>query len=406
MEAYERLIRYIGIDTVSDEESETTPSTPCQFDLSRALEREMREMGLQDVYLDDHAYVYGKIPATAGLENAAKIGFIAHLDTVTTGKNGPAQYRMVPDYDGGPVALGDSGLTLDPATFPHLKNMVGETLITTDGTMVLGADDKAGIAEILTMCEHLLQSDRPHGPISVCFTPDEEIGHGAALLDLERFGAELAYTADGSAVGEIEYETFNAASAKWEIEGVSVHPGSAKDVMINAARVATEIDHLLPANERPRDTEGYQGFYHLTDLAGDVSHAKVQYIIRDHDSARFEERKEIMRGVEKTINARYGAQVAKVTITDQYRNMRQVIEEHPEVVEAARAAIRGVGLEPVSNPIRGGTDGAQLSFRGLPCPNLGTGGYSFHGPYEHISAQQMDKAVRVLEGIVDWFAKR
>ena len=406
MEAYERLIRYIGIDTVSDEESETTPSTPCQFDLARALEREMKEMGLQDVYLDDHAYVYGKIPATAGLENATKIGFIAHLDTVTTGKNGPAQYRMVPDYDGGPVALGDSGLTLDPETFPHLKNMVGETLITTDGTMVLGADDKAGIAEILTMCEHLLQSDCPHGPISVCFTPDEEIGHGAALLDLERFGAELAYTADGSAVGEIEYETFNAASAKWEIEGVSVHPGSAKDVMINAARVATEIDHLLPANERPRDTEGYQGFYHLTDLAGDVSHAKVQYIIRDHDSARFEERKEIMRGVEKTINARYGAQVAKVTITDQYRNMRQVIEEHPEVVEAARAAIRGVGLEPVSNPIRGGTDGAQLSFRGLPCPNLGTGGYSFHGPYEHISAQQMDKAVRVLEGIVDWFAKR
>ena len=406
MEAYERLIRYIGIDTVSDEESETTPSTPCQFDLARALEREMKEMGLQDVYLDDHAYVYGKIPATAGLENATKIGFIAHLDTVTTGKNGPAQYRMVPDYDGGPVALGDSGLTLDPETFPHLKNMVGETLITTDGTMVLGADDKAGIAEILTMCEHLLQSDCPHGPISVCFTPDEEIGHGAALLDLERFGAELAYTADGSAVGEIEYETFNAASAKWEIEGVSVHPGSAKDVMINAARVATEIDHLLPANERPRDTEGYQGFYHLTDLAGDVSHAKVQYIIRDHDSAHFEERKEIMRGVEKTINARYGAQVAKVTITDQYRNMRQVIEEHPEVVEAARAAIRGVGLEPVSNPIRGGTDGAQLSFRGLPCPNLGTGGYSFHGPYEHISAQQMDKAVRVLEGIVDWFAKR
>ena len=406
MDAYERLIRYIGIDTVSDEESETTPSTPCQFDLARALEREMKEMGLQDVYLDDHAYVYGKIPATAGLENATKIGFIAHLDTVTTGKNGPAQYRMVPDYDGGPVALGDSGLTLDPETFPHLKNMVGETLITTDGTMVLGADDKAGIAEILTMCEHLLQSDCPHGPISVCFTPDEEIGHGAALLDLERFGAELAYTADGSAVGEIEYETFNAASAKWEIEGVSVHPGSAKDVMINAARVATEIDHLLPANERPRDTEGYQGFYHLTDLAGDVSHAKVQYIIRDHDSARFEERKEIMRGVEKTINARYGAQVAKVTITDQYRNMRQVIEEHPEVVEAARAAIRGVGLEPVSNPIRGGTDGAQLSFRGLPCPNLGTGGYSFHGPYEHISAQQMDKAVRVLEGIVDWFAKR
>jgi tripeptide aminopeptidase len=231
------------------------------------------------------------------------------------------------------------------------------------------------------------------------------VGHGAALLDLERFGAELAYTADGSAVGEIEYETFNAASAKWEIEGVSVHPGSAKGVMINAAHVAAEIDHLLPGDERPRDTEGYQGFYHLTEISGDVSRARAAYIIRDHDADRFERRKEIMRGVEKAINARYGADVARVTITDQYRNMGEVIDRHPEVVEAARAAIRSVGLEPVSNPIRGGTDGAQLSFRGLPCPNLGTGGYSFHGPYEHISVQQMDKAVRVLEAIAEWFAR-
>jgi len=406
MEAYERLIRYIGFDTVSDEESQTTPSTACQFDLARALEQEMREMGLQEVYLDDHAYVYGKLPATAGMEKVTPLGFIAHLDTVTTGKNGPAQYRMVPNYDGGAVPLGESGLSLDPETFPHLKSMAGETLITTDGTMVLGADDKAGIAEIMTLCEHLLQSGRPHGPISVCFTPDEEIGHGASLLDLERFGAKLAYTADGSAVGEIEYETFNAASAKWEIRGVSVHPGSAKDVMINAIHVAAEIDALLPAHERPRDTEGYEGFYHLTDMSGDVTFARAQYIIRDHDADRFEERKAVMRKVEQTINAGYGAPVAKVTITDQYRNMRQVIEEYPQVVEAARDAIRSVGLEPVSNPIRGGTDGAQLSFRGLPCPNLGTGGYSFHGPYEHISVQQMDKAVRVLEAIVDWFARR
>jgi len=406
MEAYERLIRYIGFDTVSDEESETTPSTACQFDLARALESEMREMGLQDVYLDDHAYVYGKLPATPGMETVTPLGFIAHLDTVTIGKNGPAQYRLVPDYDGGIVPLGDSGLMLDPETFPHLKSMVGETLITTDGTMVLGADDKAGVAEIMTLCEHLLRGDRPHGPVSVCFTPDEEIGHGAALLDLERFGAALAYTADGSAVGEIEYETFNAASAKWEIQGVSVHPGSAKDVMINAAHVAAEIDHLLPQDQRPRDTEGYEGFYHLTDLAGDVSRARAQYIIRDHDARRFEQRKEIMRSVEQVINDRYGAQVAKVTIADQYRNMREVVEDCPQVVEAARDAIRSVGLEPVSNPIRGGTDGAQLSFRGLPCPNLGTGGYSFHGPYEHISVQQMDKAVRVLEAIVDWFGRQ
>ncbi len=406
MEAYERLIRYIGFDTVSDEESQTTPTTACQFDLARYLENEMREMGLQDVYLDDHAYVYGKIPATAGMEEKRAIGFIAHLDTVTTGKNGPAQYRLVPDYDGGAVELGDSGLKLDPETFPHLKSMKGETLITTDGTMVLGADDKAGIAEIMTLCQRLLADGRPHGPVSVCFTPDEEVGHGAALLDLERFGAELAYTADGSAVGEIEYETFNAASAKWEIEGVSVHPGSAKGVMINAAHMAAEIDALLPQDQRPRDTAGYEGFYHLTEMSGDVSRAKLQYIIRDHDRESFERRKGIMKSLERIINDRYGADVARVTIADQYRNMGEVIDRHPEVVEAARDAIRSVGLEPVSNPIRGGTDGAQLSFRGLPCPNLGTGGYSFHGPYEHISVQQMDKAVQVLEAIVDWFARQ
>ena len=406
MEAYERLIRYIGFDTVSDEESETTPSTAKQFDLARELEREMREMGLQDVYLDDHAYVYGKLPATPGYEGKTPIGFIAHLDTVTTGKNGPAAYQIVPDYDGGAVALGDSGNSLTPEMFPHLKNMVGETLITTDGTMVLGADDKAGIAETLTMCEHLLRGDRPHGPISVCFTPDEEIGHGAALLDLERLGAKLGYTVDGSAVNEVESETFNAAAAKWEITGVSVHPGSAKDVMINAARVATEIDHMVPGNERPRDTEGRQGFYHLTDMSGDVTAAKMQYIIRDHDAVMFEKRKQTMRDVEKTINERYGEGTAKLTLIDQYRNMAEIIAQHPETVEAAFDAIRSIGLQPVSNPIRGGTDGAQLSFRGLPCPNLGTGGDSFHGPYEHISVQQMDKAVQVLEAIVDWFAAR
>jgi tripeptide aminopeptidase len=400
------LIRYIGFDTASDEESQTTPSTACQFDLARELEREMREMGLQDVYGDDHAYVYGKIPATPGYEAKTPIGFIAHLDTVTTGKRGPSAYQIIPDYDGGAIPLGESGSSLTPEMFPHLKSMVGETIITTDGTMVLGADDKAGVAEILTMCEHLLRGDQPHGPISVCFTPDEEIGHGAALLDLERFDAKLGYTVDGSAVNEVESETFNAAAAKWEITGVSVHPGSAKDVMINAARVATEIDHMVPGNERPRDTEGRQGFYHLTDMSGDVSHAKLQYIIRDHDAGMFEKRKQVMRDIEKAINERYGAGTARLTLVDQYRNMAEIIAQHPETVEAAFDAIRSIGLQPVSNPIRGGTDGAQLSFRGLPCPNLGTGGDSFHGPYEHISVQQMDKAVQVLEAVVDWFAAR
>ena len=406
MEAYERLIRYIGFDTASDEESQTTPSTACQLDLARELEREMREMGLQDVYGDEHAYVYGKLPATPGYEDKTPIGFIAHLDTVTTGKRGPSPYQIIPDYDGGPIPLGESGASLTPEMFPDLKDLVGETVITTDGTMVLGADDKAGVAEILTLCERLLTGGAPHGPISVCFTPDEEIGHGAALLDLERFGAALGYTVDGSAVHEVESETFNAAAAKWEIRGVSVHPGSAKGVMVNAARVATEIDHLLPGNERPRDTEGRQGFYHLTEMSGDVSSAKLQYIIRDHDSALFEARKQVMRDVEKIINERYGEGTAKLTLVDQYRNMAEVIARHPETVEAAFAAVRSVGLEPVSNPIRGGTDGAQLSFRGLPCPNLGTGGYCFHGPFEHISAQQMEKAVQILEAVVAWFAAR
>ncbi|MBE6990497.1 MAG: peptidase T [Ruminococcaceae bacterium] len=406
MEAYERLIRYIGFDTASDEESDTTPSTACQFELARALEQEMRDMGLQDVFSDDHAYVYGKLPATPGYEDKTAIGFIAHIDTVTTGQRGPSPYQLIPDYNGGAIALGESGTSLTPEMFPDLKELVGETIITTRGTMVLGADDKAGVAEILTMCEHLLADGRPHGPVSVCFTPDEEIGHGASLLDLARFGAVLGYTVDGSAVHEIECETFNAAAAKWEITGVSVHPGSAKGVMINAAHVAAEIDSLVPGDQRPADTEGYEGFFHLTDMSGDVSHARMQYIIRDHDSVLFERRKQLMREIEAQINAKYGAGTAALTLRDQYRNMREVIEHHPETVEAAEAAIRAVGLEPVSNPIRGGTDGAQLSFRGLPCPNLGTGGYSFHGPFEHISVQQMDKAVGVLEHIVAWFAAR
>lgn len=406
MRAYERLLRYIGFDTASDENSEQTPSTPCQWDLALALAAEMREMGLEDVGVDDHAYVYGRLRATAGYEHCTPIGFIAHLDTVSTGKRGPSPYRMIRDYDGGTVELGESGLRLESDVFPHLPALAGKTLIVTQGTMVLGADDKAGIAEILTLCQQLLESDRPHGPLSVCFTPDEEIGHGAALMDLERFGAKLAYTVDGSAVGEVEYETFNAAGAKWEINGVSVHPGSAKDVMINAVAVAAEIESLLPAQERPRYTEGRQGFYHLLSIQGDVSHATMQYIIRDHDGEEFARRKEVMRDVEREINERYGAGTATLSITEQYRNMAEVIAACPEVMEAARSAIAGAGLKPVSEPVRGGTDGSQLSFRGLPCPNLGTGGYAFHGPYEHVCVEQMDQAVEVLVGIADWFAAR
>ena len=406
MRAYERLLRYIGFDTASDENSEQTPSTPCQWDLALALAAEMRELGLKDVGVDDHAYVYGRLDATPGYEHCTPIGFIAHLDTVTTGQRGPSPYRVIRNYDGGDVELGESGLTLERKMFPHLPSLAGKTLIVTQGTMVLGADDKAGVAEILTLCEELLESGEGHGAVSVCFTPDEEIGHGAALLDLERFGAKLAYTVDGSAAGEIEYETFNAAAAKWDIRGVSVHPGSAKDVMVNAIAVAAEIESMLPADERPRYTEGRQGFYHLLEMNGDVSHAAMQYIIRDHDAALFAGRKETMRAAERAINDKYGAGTATLTITDQYRNMAEVIASCPEAVEAANEAIRAVGLTPRSEPVRGGTDGAQLSFRGLPCPNLGTGGYAFHGPYEHACVEEMDQAVAILRGIVAHFAAK
>lgn len=407
MRAYERLLKYVIIDTRSDEEyAHRTPSTDRQWELAKLLETEMREMGLSEVYLDEHAYVYGVIPATPGYEDCRKIGFIAHIDLNSDFGEGGAKPQIIENYDGGDIVLGNGERTIEAACFPHLARMKGKTIITTDGTTVLGADDKAGVAEILTMCEELLNSDRPHGRIAVCFTPDEEIGHGAALLDLDRFGAELAYTVDGSVPNEMEYETFNAAAADWEITGFSVHPGSAKDVMINAALVAMEINAMLPAGETPRDTEGYEGFFHLTDMAGDVAYARLGYIIRDHDEAKFNARKELLRHIETVINEKYGVGVAKLTITDQYSNMATVIRQYPEVMEKARAAIEAAGLTPVSNPVRGGTDGAQLSFRGLPCPNLGTGGYCYHGPYEHCVVEEMDTVVEILLNIVAEYAKK
>lgn len=407
MRAYERFLRYVVIDTRSDEEyADRTPSTDRQWELAKLLEAEMREMGLSEVYLDEHAYVYGAIPATPGYEECRKIGFIAHIDLNSDFGEGGAKPQIIENYDGGDIVLGNGERTIEAARFPHLARMKGKTIITTDGTTVLGADDKAGVAEILTMCEEVLHSGRPHGRIAVCFTPDEEIGHGAALLDLERFGAELAYTVDGSVPNEMEYETFNAAAADWEITGFSVHPGSAKNVMINAALVAMEINAMLPAGETPRDTEGYEGFFHLTEMAGDVAYARLGYIIRDHDEAKFNARKELLRQIETAVNEKYGGGVAKLTITDQYSNMATVIRRYPEVMDKARAAIQAVGLAPVSNPVRGGTDGAQLSFRGLPCPNLGTGGYCYHGPYEHCVVEEMDTVVEILLNLVAEYVKK
>ncbi len=397
MKASERLLKYAVIYTGSDEDhAEQTPSTPEQMTLAQVLAKDMRDIGLTDVSVDAHAYVYGFLPATAGREQCPPIGFIAHIDIVNEFGTSEIHPQIVKEYDGGEIALGTSGRTLDTVQFPDLKQAIGKTVITTDGTTVLGADDKAGVAEILTMCERLVQDNLPHGKICVCFTPDEEIGHGAALLDLEKFGASYAYTVDGGAPNEVEWETFYAAAADWSIAGVSVHPGDAKDKMINAALVAMEINGMLPPDEIPAKTQGREGFFHLCDMSGDVSAAKLSYIIRDHDAEKFSQRKQTMREIERKINETYGAGTAALTLREQYRNMAEILQHHPDVVEQAKRAIRAVGLTPVSNPVRGGTDGAQLSFRGLPCPNLGTGAYALHGPYEHAIAEQMDVMTEIL----------
>ena len=405
MRAYERLLRYATVHTASSETGEGTPSTPCQLDLAKLLAVELRGMGASDVYTDGHAYVYAKIPATAGLEGKPCVGFLAHIDTVPDfpGKN--VRPRVIERYDGGPVVLGESGRTLRPEDFPDLARHVGKTLIVTDGTTVLGADDKAGVAEIMTAAETLLAGSAPHGPVAVGFCPDEEIGHGAALLDLERFGAELAYTVDGGTPGEIEYENFNAAAAEVRVHGFNVHPGAAKDTMVNAALVAMEFNAMLPSGDTPRHTKGYEGFFHLTDMAGNVESAKLSYIIRDHDAHTFAARKELMRHAAALLNEKYGAGSVELTIREQYRNMLEKVKPRFEVVEKAMAAARALGTELVPAPIRGGTDGAQLSQRGLPCPNLPTGSYGHHGPFEHAVAEEMDDCAALLVQIAAEFAK-
>ena len=396
MRAYERLIQYVQVHTASSENLSKTPTTDRQFDLSRLLAKEMEEMGMEGVYVDEHAYTYGFLPATPGFEDRPCIGLIAHLDTIPDFSGENVKPTLVPNYDGGSVKLGESGRVLDPAQFPHLKKLIGHTLITTDGTTVLGADDKAGIAEIMTACERVIRENLPHGRIAVCFPPDEEVGHGAELLDLQRFGADFAYTVDGGEAWEVNCETFNAAGASFEVKGFNIHPGAAKDKMINAALVAMEINSLLPAAERPEHTEDHEGFFHLTEMSGNVEKAELHYIVRDHDAARFAAREKTLRQIEKFINEKYGAGTATLQIRQQYRNMIEQLADHMEVVELAERAIRAAGLEPVRVPIRGGTDGAQLSFRGLLCPNLGTGGYCCHGPHEHISVENMDRMTRVL----------
>ncbi len=406
MRAYERFLQYVKVYTTSDEESSTHPTTARQLDLGRMLVAQLKELGLKDARLDEYGYVYATLPATPGCEQAAGLGFIAHMDTApgTSGENVNPQIHE--NYDGGDVLLPATGAVLKPAEFPFLSEMKGQTLITTDGSTLLGADDKAGVAEIMTMAERLIREGRPHGKICIGFTPDEEVGQGADLFDVDGFGAAYAYTVDGDDVGEISYENFNAAAAAVKIHGLSVHPGGAKNTMRNALSLAMEYHAALPAFECPEHTEGREGFFHLCDLQGDVSEAVFHYIIRDHDADRFAVRKAQMQQVADRLNEKYGAGTVELELTDSYRNMLEKIRPHFHLVENARAAIRAVGLTPVESPIRGGTDGATLSYKGLPCPNLGTGGFNFHGPMECITVEKMDQAVEVLLNLADLYKDR
>ena len=400
MRVEERLLKYVSYWTTSDEECRQIPSSERQFELGKVLEQELRDLGLEKVTLTDHCYVYGLLPATKGYADKPAVGFISHMDTAPDFSGKDVKPQIIPDYDGNDVLLKGSGAYLKVSDFPTLKTLKGRTLITTDGTTLLGADDKAGVSEIMTAVEQIITEKIPHGDIWIGFTPDEEVGSGADLFDLDYFKARFAYTVDGDYEGEVAYENFNAASASFEINGVNVHPGEAKDIMINAALVGCEIASLLPENETPAHTEGREGFYHLTDFSGDIAHAKVNYIVRDHDKATFEKRLDTLRGIEQKMNGKYHADTVKLNIQHSYSNMLDVIEKNEYVVAIAKKAIKNVGLEPVSRPVRGGTDGARLSFMGLPCPNLGTGGYGFHGPFEHISVEGMDTAVSVIKEIV------
>lgn len=405
MRADERLLKYVRVWTTSDEESKTSPTTERQFDLARMLVQEMREIGIKDADMDAYGYVYGHVLATPGYEDTTAIGFIAHMDTAPDYSGENVDPQVIEAYDGNDVSLGTSGKILSPADFPELKKLAGRTLITTDGTTLLGADDKAGIAEILTAVEELINGDTPHGKISVSFTTDEEVGSGAKHLDLERFGAPYAYTVDGGPEGEIQFENFNAASAEFYIHGVNVHPGEAKGIMKNSQKIAMEIQGMLPPEEAPEYTEGYEGFFHLIEMTGTVEESRLSYLIRDFDSESYANRKRLMQDIAAAINEKYGDGTVELILKDSYRNMREKIEPCMELIDYAKKACELAGVEPDVAPIRGGTDGARLSFVGLPCPNLGTGGYGFHGAFEHITAEGMDKAKEIIKNIIVQFAR-
>lgn len=400
MKAYERFLKYIAVWTASDENSKSVPTTKRQLDLGALLVEEMKALGLSDVKMDEYGYVYGYLPATEGMEAVPALGLIAHLDTAPDYNGRDVKPQLIENYDGKDVELGTSGKVLTVKDFPRLSSYKGRTLITTDGTSLLGADDKAGIAEILTVVEELIKEKTPHGKLCIAFTPDEEVGGGADYLKLSEFGAVYGYTLDGSHEGEIQFENFNAAGAEVIVHGVNVHPGSAKDIMKNAQTIAMELHGMLPKAECPEKTEGYEGFYHLMEFNGTVEQAVMKYIIRDFDPVLFDVKQEKLRQTVAQINAIYGEGTAEVKIEESYRNMREKIEPCMQLIEYAKAACKEAGVEPDVSPIRGGTDGARLSFRGLPCPNLGTGGDGFHGPFEHITVEGMDLSVEIVKKII------
>lgn len=406
MRVHERFLQYVKVYTTSDPESAAHPTTARQLDLGRMLAAELKALGLADARLDAHGYVYATLPATPGCEAAPGLGFIAHMDTSPDAPGENVAPQLHENYDGGDVTLPATGAVMRVADFPFLAAKKGQTLITADGSTLLGADDKAGVAEIVTMAERLIAENRPHGKICIAFTPDEEVGQGADLFDVEGFGAAYAYTVDGDDVGEISYENFNAAAATVTVHGFSVHPGSAKNAMRNALNIGMEFHAALPACERPEHTDGREGFFHLCEMQGDVTRAKLAYIVRDHDAARFAVRKAQLRQIADCLNEKYGAGTVELELTDSYRNMLEKIEPHFHLVENARKAIRAVGLEPLESPVRGGTDGATLSYHGLPCPNLGTGGRNFHGPFECITVEAMEQATEVLLQLVDLYKDR
>jgi tripeptide aminopeptidase len=406
-EVLNHFFKYISFDTQSKDEMEAVPSTEKQRLLAQELAAELRAMKAEDVVVDEHSYVYATIPATVD-KSLPVLGFISHMDTSPAYSGAGVKPQIVKNYDGTDILMNqETGLTMKVSDFPDLLKYKGQDIVTTDGTTLLGADDKAGVAEIMTMAEYLLSHPEiPHGTIRIGFTPDEEVGRGADFFDVKGFGADVAFTVDGGGLGELEYENFNAASAKVQIHGTSIHPGSSKGKMKNALLIAMEFHNMLPVFENPMYTEGYEGFFHLDSMGGTVEDARMDYIIRDHSKVKFEEKKALIKRVEEYLNSRYGAGTVELLLKDSYFNMKEKIEPHMYLIDIAKSAMEELGIEPQVTPIRGGTDGARLSYEGLPCPNLCTGGYNFHGKFEFIPVQSMERVVELLLKIIEKFAEK